>query len=311
MSFSLDNRQIIISYHYVCAPTTGIYPCPPAEFERQVKFLTTNYRSTSLEEVWAAARAGSGERLCAITFDDGTKDHFTNAAPILRQHHASATFFPIAGVFDGLLPFVHRVHILLAHFDIVDLIDRFNTLLTEAVIQPTTLFIPKDRRRSETTRNDYGGDFRVDNFKETMALAPVAIRERFMAERLAQLDLSLEDLRTRLFMTEDELDALDQQGFSIGNHTYNHVALDQLDEPAMAQELHLATERLLKILRKTPVCFSYPWGRSGRLAPVVLNRLGFKAAVTIERRGVASSDSQFLLPRYDANDLRNFLNERP
>lgn len=311
MSFSLDNRQIIVSYHYVCAPSTGIYPCPPAEFERQVKFLTTSYRPTGIEAVWTAARASSDERLCAITFDDGTKDHFTNAAPILKRYGASATFFPIAGVFDGLLPFVHRVHILLAHFDVADLIDRFNALLTETSTPPAALFIPKDRRRSQTTRNDYGGDFRVDNFKETMALAPEAIRERFMAERLAQLDLSLEDLRTRLFMTENELGALDQQGFSIGNHTYNHVALDQLDESAMAQELHLANERLQKILRQIPVCFSYPWGRSGPLAPVVLNRLGFKAAVTIERRGVASSDSQFLLPRYDANDLRNFLNERP
>lgn len=308
MSFNLEDRQIILSYHYIRPPERGIYPCPPEEFERQIKFLSKHYRFVSVGEVFAAARDRAAEKLCAITFDDGTKDHYQNARPILLTYGATATFFPIAGVFDGLLPFVHRVHVLLAHFDIVDLIDRFNTLVKESFPNlVASLIISKDHRRPESTRNDYGGDFRVDNFKETMALVPEEVRERFMNQCFTELKLSLEDLRERLFMAENELRELRHSGFLIGNHTYHHVPVDQLSASEFQKELKKANAKLQAILGEQPSVFSYPWGRSSPVAMGVLERTGFNQAVTIERRGVASDDDPLLIPRYDTNDLRDFL----
>ncbi len=37
--------------------------------------------------------------------------------------------------------------------------------------------------------------------------------------------------------------------------------------------------------------------------------MGFKYAVTIEPRSVTKEDNSFLLPRYDANDIRDFINK--
>lgn len=308
MGFNLEDRHIVLSYHYIRPQERGIYPCSPEEFERQIKFISKHYRFAAVGEVFAAARDNSREKLCAVTLDDGTKDHYQNARPILLAYKAIATFFPIAGVFDGLLPFVHRVHVLLANFKIVDLIDRFNTLVEESFSElAASLIIPKERRRPESTRNDYGGDFKVDNFKETMALATDEIRERFMDQCFAELKLSLEDLRKRLFMTEDELRDLHHHGFLIGNHTYNHVAVDQLSANEFQRELEQAHARLQEILGEQLSVFSYPWGRSSPVATVVLKRAGFTQAVTIERRGVASDDDPLLIPRYDTNDLRDFL----
>lgn len=311
MNFSLAQKHFIVSYHYVRPKENGIYPCPPEEFERQIKFLAENYRLTGVKEVLNAAQTGSGEKLCALTFDDGTKDHYLNAKPVLLKWGAIATFFPIGGVFDGLLPFVHRVHILLAHFAVLDLIDNFNAFLKELFPQLLAgLLIPTDHRRLGTTRNDYGGDFRIDNFKETMALAPAEVRERFIDKRLADLNLSPADLKKQMFMSETEVRDLHRLGFFIGNHTYHHVPVDQLSIGEFKEELRRAGTRLQAILGEKPSIFSYPWGRSSPVTRESLRQAGFSCAVTIERRAVAGVDDPFLLPRYDTNDIRNFLNRR-
>lgn len=304
----LEDKHIIVSYHYVRPPAAGIYPCPPEEFERQIKFISQNYRSAGIAELFSAATQGSEEKLCAVTFDDGTKDHYVNVRPILLKYRVGATFFPIGGVFDGLLPFVHRVHILLGYLDIVDLINGFNAFVEKYFPGLVTqLTISKEHRHKETTRNDYGGDFRVDNFKEAIALAPPEVRERFIVDRLTELRLSPEDLRQEMFMTEEEVRDLSRQGFSVGNHTYTHVPIDQLGESEVQVELKRANTRLTEILGERPSLFSYPWGRSGPIARRILQQTGFDCAVTIERRGVGNDDDPLLIPRYDTNDLRDFL----
>src|SRR3989344_6899340 len=98
MPFSLSDKQIIVNYHYVEDPRSdaaGLHPCPVDEFERQVAFLSNNFRIVSIPEIFEAAQRDSPDRLCAITFDDGLKDQFTHAVPILKKHQAPATFFII------------------------------------------------------------------------------------------------------------------------------------------------------------------------------------------------------------------------
>src|SRR3989344_7798896 len=115
MTFSLDDKYIVVSYHYVREPDDrqrGIHPCPPEEFERQVLFLSAQYRITTIAEVFEGAQTGSTEKRCAVTFDDGTRDHFDIVAPILKRHGAQGTFFIINGTLEGYMPAVHKVHTL-------------------------------------------------------------------------------------------------------------------------------------------------------------------------------------------------------
>lgn len=71
---------------------------------RQIEFLSEHFRLTSVPEVFTAAQNKSTERLCAITFDDGLRDQYIHAVPILRKHRATATFFIITGTFAGFVP---------------------------------------------------------------------------------------------------------------------------------------------------------------------------------------------------------------
>jgi len=89
MKFSLDDKHIVVMYHYIENPSkerSGIHPCPVAEFERQVKFLSENYNIVSLKELFKAIKSGSDEKFCTLTFDDGLKDQYQNAVPILKKY---------------------------------------------------------------------------------------------------------------------------------------------------------------------------------------------------------------------------------
>ena len=64
-------------------------------FEQQIRFLRQDgYRAVSLADAYGYVRdASPGERLVAITFDDGYADFYTNALPILHRYGYSATVF--------------------------------------------------------------------------------------------------------------------------------------------------------------------------------------------------------------------------
>jgi peptidoglycan/xylan/chitin deacetylase (PgdA/CDA1 family) len=85
---------------YYCTNTTV------AVFERQMRFLHENgYRTVSVPEAYQAVQSlvpNPGQKLVAITFDDGYRDFYTNAFPILNRYGLSATMFlPTAYIGDS------------------------------------------------------------------------------------------------------------------------------------------------------------------------------------------------------------------
>lgn len=312
MSFSLEDKHIVVNYHYVRDPSpdfSGIHPCPISEFDKQIKFLTENYKIVSVENVFNAAKEESDERLCSITFDDGTKDHYYNALPILEKYGTTAVFFTSTGIFAGILPYTQKIHILLSRFDIAEIIDNFNDFLKNNFSEIyEKFFIPKDKRLSDTKRHDYGGDFRVDNFKEKITSSPIELREKFIKDFFSKMKISESNLIKEFFVNEKELIDIDKRGFLIGYHTHNHNAVDTLSAEEIEKELNESKKIFKKILNKDPDFFSYPYGRSSETAINVLGNSGIKYAVTIERRGLLKSDNPLKIPRYDTNDIKNFLN---
>jgi peptidoglycan/xylan/chitin deacetylase (PgdA/CDA1 family) len=96
----------ILMYHYIddtppaAGPQSAGLTVPSAQFHAEMDYLAVNgYHPVTLEEVYAAT-AGTGRlpaKPVAITFDDGGRDNYTVAFPILEEHGFRATFFVITG----------------------------------------------------------------------------------------------------------------------------------------------------------------------------------------------------------------------
>ncbi|MBM3249392.1 MAG: polysaccharide deacetylase family protein [Candidatus Omnitrophica bacterium] len=70
----------------------------PGTFERQMRFLKERrYNVVTLEELSAliAAKSRIPDKTVAITFDDGYRDNFTRAFPVLKKYGLKATVFII------------------------------------------------------------------------------------------------------------------------------------------------------------------------------------------------------------------------
>ena len=68
-------------------------------FEKQLRHLKNNYKIISLDTLcgFIGSRKMPSEDCVAITFDDGYKDNYTNAYPILRKYEVPATIFLTSG----------------------------------------------------------------------------------------------------------------------------------------------------------------------------------------------------------------------
>jgi peptidoglycan/xylan/chitin deacetylase (PgdA/CDA1 family) len=100
-------------YHYISAPPDGAdavrrdLSLPPERFEEQLKYLVEQgYQSITLADLVMALQTGSAlpTKPIIITLDDGYRDAYTNAYPLLLKYHMKATIFIITGLIDDNNP---------------------------------------------------------------------------------------------------------------------------------------------------------------------------------------------------------------
>ena len=100
-------RLVVLMYHRVLPADhvdrafeqPGMY-VSPATFALHVALLKRHFTLVHLDE-WvrrALAREPLPEQACALTFDDGWRDNFDYAFPVLRQHAAPATIFLVSSM---------------------------------------------------------------------------------------------------------------------------------------------------------------------------------------------------------------------
>lgn len=300
----INDKHIIVNYHYVQNPSPGspgIFPCSVGEFERQVKFLSENYKIIPAIEVFEAAQAGSPDKLAAITFDDGLKGQYQNALPILEKYQAKAAFFPITSALFGRLPTAHKVHALLSSISAEEAVGLFNVYLSEFYADLREQYsIPKNRRLTDKRMHESPA---AANLKETLIVLPEDIKGRFTRYAFKKLGLNEKKIAASVFMSESEVKDLADRGMTIGNHSHNHYTFDTIGQDTIKSEFNLSQPILTRVLGKAPEIFSYPHGRNNEASRQVLEAEGFKYAFTIEKRGVLKGDDPLAIPRYDTNNF--------
>ena len=92
----------VLCYHSVSPEfTVRGFRAHPGNFEEQISYLTSNYKVISMAEF--AAHIYGGKELngaAVLTFDDGYRDNYTYAYPILEKYKCPATIFLATGFID-------------------------------------------------------------------------------------------------------------------------------------------------------------------------------------------------------------------
>jgi peptidoglycan/xylan/chitin deacetylase (PgdA/CDA1 family) len=121
-----NNKVRILCYHRVCdIPETKDYvrniTVKPVEFERQMSFLSENgFNVITLEQFIEEkiARHPPEKKTIVITFDDGYRDNYLNAFPILKRYEFNASFFLVTDYIggDSVFPWLKLTEASLRHY---------------------------------------------------------------------------------------------------------------------------------------------------------------------------------------------------
>lgn len=112
---------------------------------------------------------------------------------------------------------------------------------------------------------------------------------------------------------EDEVKAIDEAGFEIGNHSRNHLNMPKLSDSEMKLEIEYVNERICALTGKTPKFFRAPFGDySDRLMTTVeqMNMVGIQWSIdSLDWKGLEKEAiMERILPRAKSGDIILFHN---
>ena len=285
-------KFLVLCYHRI--GTNGIplfSELPPSIFDAQMRYIRKRYRVLSLDDLCEEMETPSSkEDAVAVTFDDGYRDLFTHALPVLRKYQIPATIFlPAASIETGHVPWYDRIFLALQVFPKSD----FEIIL--------------DRHRS----------FRLTSFHTRLQAAAEIIqylrslpddrRKEFCAALDGQIILPKDELRDRM-LTWDQIRDMGREGISFGSHTMSHPAVSQLTESQLEHELSESKRALEQRIGSPVVHFAYPFGKPadcGTAALPFLLRYGYRSAVTTVEGINEPGDSFYELRRSQIGNERS------
>jgi peptidoglycan/xylan/chitin deacetylase (PgdA/CDA1 family) len=268
-------RAVVLRYHSVAAreDRADLYldhglTITPEAFERQLQFLTSRYRIIPLQEIVDRLHRGLPlqKDTLAITFDDGFRDNYTRAFPILRRYRVPATFYLTTGCIDN------RQLFWVAHLRYMLTVTRAQELRT-AKSEQLSFNLAQPRGKEEAFRT----------LVVRMKNIPTPRRLALLAEITDQLAVDDAFLRN-IMMTWDEVRDMHNHGMSFGAHTVTHPNLPNTDLTEAEREIRDSKEMIEAELKTSVLDFSYPNGRgSSHLTDQIkslVGKAGFQSAVT-------------------------------
>jgi len=300
-------------YHRVHTPLSDPWDLSvtPENFERQIKFLKSNYPIVSIGEIAHQIQKRNIEKnSIAITFDDGYLDNFETARPILEKYSVPATFFITDGYLDNRQSFWW---------------DELENIILQTPSVPEVFSISFKGKIIEfnlADEADLNNELRImhSNFK-AMNL-PTLRTELYLklwklcspltrpeqAKLMEQIrdwaGFSEKQARTEGAMSAEQVKELSENPlFTVGGHTKNHLALASHPQEIQESEINENHMFLEKLLNKNINHFAYPSGNYNDITIEILKNR-YTAAFTTHSAPVTKHTSLFEISRVQVKDWK-------
>ena len=239
---------LVLNYHRIGDAMKSSYNrngwSTPESLEAQLELIVKHFEVIALDDLEEARRSKRGRHIM-VTLDDGYRDQFEWALPILRSHGVRATLFPITGFLDE--PSI-------AWWDEIAWMVR--TSACDRIPPGRWLAAPvifDEPAREAAVRS------MLATYKSLPPHATVAFLD-FLAEATGS-GRHDQTAVAGLWMTWDMVRDFHRAGMAIGGHTVNHPVLTTLSAAEQRAEIAGCRARIEAELGDRMVAFSYPGGR--------------------------------------------------
>jgi peptidoglycan/xylan/chitin deacetylase (PgdA/CDA1 family) len=251
----------VLTYHRIAERETDPFYDPvisttPSSFRAQIEWLHNRMHILTLLELDARIRAGEPwkEPAAFVTFDDGYRDNFDVAAPILNELNIPATFFiPTEFLQSPKLPWWDHVAY------VIKKTSMHRLLLNRGPGDPKS---PLDLDLETTPRHTV-----IMTIIRAILDQEVADLPWFLEQLTAQAEVIVESERLgqSLFMSWEQMRQLTNTAgrLTIGSHTHSHIELGKLDAQPLERELVLSKQILQERLGREVFALAYPFGWPG------------------------------------------------
>jgi len=297
--FPIENRKEsscqILLFHRVNDDKDPFLPSTPiADFRRQMEYIAANCSVVTVDDIAEGKPGNSTKHSVAITFDDGYRDNFTSAFPILKELNLPATIFLATGyIGTGQIPW----------YDQVCLAFKLST-------------------RTSLDSNEFGWpcgalagrEQRVATLERTLAWLRELeddSRRQALPALFKALGVPQSMALPNYMLTWDEIRQMKTHSISFGAHTVTHPVLSRVTSAQLQQEIQNSKKTIEQKLQAEVRHFAYPFGRPSdfnEAARACLRENGFKTAVTTEFGFNSPRDDLLRLKRFTpwASDPRAF-----
>ena len=286
---------VIFVYHRVTPIEDNIFVTNicPEEFEKQIRYLKENFKIYSLEKLINVLENNQinkkeSENIAVITFDDGYKDNYIYALPILKKYQIPATVFLVTEyIGKDKLFWWDKIEYIIYHtkkreinmpnfgkFLITDNKEKFNCFL-----------------------------FLLKKFKRM----PDDLKEKYINElkNICYVKIPF-GLGKKMILSWDEICEMKNNEISFGAHTLTHANLANMNLEEAEKEILQSKAMIEDKLKGDVRSFAYPYGSKFYNHDIIklLEKKGFVCAVTTSEKLISKSEfyNLYSLPRVSAGN---------
>lgn len=290
----------VSNYHYIRLDFKTKYPSifglTPNEFKQQLILLKNQGHFVHPNDLVSNLNTilQSKDNNLLITFDDGLKEQFDLALPVLDELNIPAVFFVNSiNREEKKVSTVHKIHLLRSIISSSEFLEKFIDLP----------FSPLEKKKAQEI-------YRYDDEKSAALKYILNFKLDFkqqeqIVNKLFDLHFDQNTVLDSLYMTEQNLIELASKGY-LGSHTHSHYPLGLLDTETIKTELEKTKTYLDQLTNSAVNIISYPYGTPEVCTDLVADlakKTGYKIGFTTTRGINTLDENPLLLNRFDCNDL--------
>jgi peptidoglycan/xylan/chitin deacetylase (PgdA/CDA1 family) len=291
----LIKRPLILAFHQIKEPTDSLLDrkvgvTDPKIFKMLLIYLShLGYSFVSLNDLVAILGKSKLARVAAVTFDDGYRDLYQEAYPILKKLNIPFTLFlTTAAVNSDKLIWMHKLYISLnkiSHEKRKKLLSQYITVNSKEKL--IGLFIQK-----------------------LFSLSDVDLLHKIVRKVAEESGINADDeslLANALYLSEEHILDMSSNGLSVETHGHKHIPLSILDREEKISEILTSMNFIENKFHRRPRFFAFPFGNADGSSETLIKSLGLDAIFLIKRRLCGFESNLFSLPRLSARYDMNLI----
>jgi peptidoglycan/xylan/chitin deacetylase (PgdA/CDA1 family) len=284
-------RGIILTFHRILRDADKDTSYDPhlvmseSVFDELLFLLRKEFEVVDLEQLVLQPEGQNRRQRLAITFDDGWKETYSVAFPLLLRYQIPATLFLCTRLLSetdsfSMLP-EERFARIWKH---CSLIDRLTSLLEDFRIWGVSL-------PGKSTKQAW-----------SIQLKQLCLRSKLLL--LTYLEDTYQPPRpvTRHFISWEEARIMASNNVTIGSHTAGHCTLSSEQDATIIDELSHSRAEILERVGTNAQFLAYPNGAYNSHAILIAREVGFTHAFTTETGLVSRKTNSYTIPRIAMED---------